>query len=78
MLNGDHLYNNFIKKHFYKKEKKEKKTGMKQNPCPRRLLENTNIKNLMDVKQLLVFTKDRLEYLSSNHSEKVDKFEVRS
>lgn len=72
LLNGDHLWNNYIKKQNQGRKyhaKDDKKGG--QKGVKRRREGAPPAFNIMDVKQLLSFTKDRLEFFASQHADQL-------
>ena len=76
MLNGDYLWNNYLKKQ--QNQKKGHKNNAKisghkaKNPAANNRIGNMKV---MDIRQLLSYTKDRLDFYSSQHSEKLQDFE---
>ena len=69
-MNGDYAWNYINKKiknisPTKQKQKKKKEPGFSKSPVKIRAF------NIMDAKQLLEFTKDRLAFLSSNHGDKL-------
>ncbi|CDW74157.1 UNKNOWN [Stylonychia lemnae] len=78
MLNGDYLWNNYVKKQQNLKKNTKintKISGMKgKNAAGKNRI--NNISNMahfkvMDIRQLLNYTRDRLDFYSSQHSEKL-------
>ena len=72
LLNGDHLWNNYLKKQM-KKDKKYNGGGKSvpkgvNKGLQQRKLDHLAL-NILDVKQILNYTKDRLDFLSSQHSD---------
>lgn len=70
-INGDYAWNNFIKKQkqanqspVKNKKKKDLNAGLNIRDLGSNKVHNFNI---MDAKQLLEFTKDKLDWLSSSH-----------
>ena len=66
LLNGDHLWNNYLKKQQQYRRGRDSKVK-RPNPAGKRAA-NLQPVNIMDVKQLMSYTKDRLNFLSSQHT----------
>eukprot|EP00347_Sterkiella_histriomuscorum_P006967 403350758 len=76
LLNGDHLWNNYLKKQLLDDKSRKNKNGKKSGPK----IQNDNYKrrgvndgmnqNMMDIRLMLRYTRDRLDFYSSQHSEK--------
>lgn len=66
LLNGDHLWNTFVKKQSHEKSKNRgKKTAQKPAVTPNKG-ERRPPMNIMNIRELLSYTKDRLDFLSSH------------